>query len=478
MSGQPLPRPPGQSVGTVSSRSPGRDCRVLSMKRFQLVIIAALAITAGCTAALEEVRPPADQFFFPTGLAVSADESVLFVTNANSELRYDSGTVSVVDVAKVAELRDAWLDPNSGGVVPSGRDCEIDVDHAHILICNEAEVVIDGATVRTGNFATELGTQQLDSGNIRLFIAMRGDPSVTWIDYDPSARELSCGGSGTIPVCDEAHRLTQMRNDLSLPTLFDEPFGIYVDSVSEYVMVTHLTSGAVSLLDAPADGSDPMITDSLAGLFAANALGVRGAVGVAGRSPGSASNLLYVTSRSESRVQTLSVARLGDSGLPTIVPSDFFFLRDVAPSDDSRGITFNASGDRAFIVNRDPPMLLVVDTSIDTDGRPRNELVNGIEICPQAANVVVGDPGGGERAYVSCFRDGQVWVIDPISADVESIVNVGRGPHSMRIAPAHRMLFVGNFLDDTVDVIDLTPGSPTENRVALQLGRSRAEGGN
>lgn len=449
------------------------------MKRFQLVSIVALALASGCTAALDEVRPPADQFFFPSALAVSPDESVVFVTNANSELRYDSGTVSVIDVAKVAELRDAWLDPVTGGVVPSGRDCQIDVDRSHLLTCNEAEVVIEGATVRTGNFATEMGTQLLDDGNLRLFIAMRGDPSITWIDYDASARNLECGGSGSIPVCDETHRLTQMRNDLSLPTLFDEPFGIYVDSTNEYAMVTHLTSGAVSLVDAPADGSEPMIADALSGLFAANASGVRGAVGVAGRAPGDDFNLLYVTSRSESRVQTLYVTRIGGpDALPTIVASDFFFLRNVQPSDDSRGITFNAAGDRAFIVNRDPPMLLVVDTSVDADGRAKNELTDAVEICTQAANVVVADAGNGERVYVSCFRDGQVWVIDPTSGDVEAVINVGRGPHSLRALPNNRMLMVANFLEDTVNVIDLTPGSPTQNRVALRLGRTRDEGGN
>ncbi len=446
------------------------------MKRFQLLSIAVLLTAAGCTAALDEVRPPQDQFFFPTGLALSPDGSVLFVTNANSELRYDSGTVAVVDVAAVAALRDAWV---SSGQVPSGRDCEIDVAVSNTLVCNEKEVLLADATVRTGNFATELGVQQLTDGNLRLFIAMRGDPSVTWIDYDTANRNLSCGGSGSVPVCDEAHRITQMRDDLDLPTLVDEPFGIYVDSGNEYAMVTHLTSGAVSLIDTPADGSPPMLVDSLGGLFAPDSSGIRGAVGVAGRAPGVDGNLLYVTSRSESRIQTLYVNRpAAADAFPQIIPSDYFFLRNVQPADDSRGIVFSDDGNRAYIVNRDPPMLLVVDTSVDETGRPRNEVDGAVELCPQASHVTVADVGEGERAYVSCFRDGQVWVVDTLGEQIDAIVNVGRGPHSVKVSAANNLLFIANFLEDTVSVVDLTPSASTENRVVLRLGRTRATGGN
>jgi len=438
-------------------------------------------MAGGCTAALDEVRPPDNQFFFPTGVEISPDESVLFVTNANSELRYDSGTVSVMDIPAVRSLVDDWL---ATGVVPSTPDpdntknpaCERDVNASHTLICNENQALIADATVRTGNFATELGVQTLADGNLRLFIAMRGDPSVTWIDYDRTARQLECGGSGAIPVCDDTHRITQMREDLELPTLVDEPFGIYVDSDNEYAMVTHLSSGAVSLIDTPADGTAPLLVDSLGGLFSAGNNSTPGAVGIAGRRPGADGNLLYVTSRTESRIQTVYVNRpTGD--FPQIVPSDFFFLRNVVPSDDSRGIVFSSDGDRAYIVNRDPPMLLVVDTSLDEFGRPRNELDGAIEICPRASNVTLADVGRGERAYVSCFQDSQVWVVDTNSRTLDAIITVGRGPHSLRVSPTHKLLFVANFLEDTVAVVDLTPGSSSENRVALRLGRTRATGG-
>ena len=37
----------------------------------------------GCPASNEDVQPPSDQIYFPTGLAALPDESALFVANAN-----------------------------------------------------------------------------------------------------------------------------------------------------------------------------------------------------------------------------------------------------------------------------------------------------------------------------------------------------------------------------------------------------------
>ena len=53
------------------------------------------ALISACTASSEEVGPPKDELYFPTGMALSPDNSVAFVVNANSELRYNSGSISV-----------------------------------------------------------------------------------------------------------------------------------------------------------------------------------------------------------------------------------------------------------------------------------------------------------------------------------------------------------------------------------------------
>jgi DNA-binding beta-propeller fold protein YncE len=60
--------------------------------------LAAATALFGCPATGEEVRPPNDQFYYPTGMDISPDQGVLFVANANADLRYDSGTITVVSL--------------------------------------------------------------------------------------------------------------------------------------------------------------------------------------------------------------------------------------------------------------------------------------------------------------------------------------------------------------------------------------------
>jgi hypothetical protein len=468
--------------------------------RLQLVAKAALPwLLAGCPASGDDVRPPRDQFYFPTGMDIDRDQTVLFVASANSDLRYDSGAIQLVDVRRVEGIASEW---NGGhGSQPEGRDCSVDLMVPYTLVCDEREVLRD-AGVRIGNFATDLKVQTLvgeREGTLRLFLAVRGDPSLTWVDYDIEAGNLRCGSSGSFPECDSAHRLVQLRNDEDLISLPDEPFGLFVGSGpdSGIVVITHLNSGAVSLADAPPDGGEPILSDAIANLFTFNPnTGQRGAVGVAGRDPGSANDRIYVTSRVDPRVQTMVAVRQGRQ-LPTLVPTEYFFMnRSVINATDGRGIAFSTyrsedptrhrAGDRAYIVNRNPPMLMTFDTSIDELGQPRNEFVGGVELCAQASNLTVvaredlsdgaEEAETGDRVFVACFNNGQIWSIDPDGGVVDAIIDIGRGPHAVVAAPARKLLFVSNNIEGTVAVVDLEPGSRTENRVVLRLGRPRSSG--
>ena len=432
----------------------------------------ALLLSAGCPATSEEVRPPSDQFYFPTGMDISPDQEILFVASANSDLRYDGGTVIPVSLDRVDAVVNEWL---TSGSLPEGRDCERDLMVPYTLVCDEREVVLDQRGVRIGNFVTDLQIQALEDGErLRIFTAVRGDPSLTWADWN--GEDMECGGEGDFHECNDEHRLTQLRNDDDLTGIPDEPFGLHVDSVNGYVLVTHLTTGAVSLAAAPPGGEPPILSDALGNLFAADpTTGIRGAVGAAGRLPGTAGDRIYVTSRSESRVQILTVLR--SAGWPVLVAADYFFLNRVVPSTNGRDIAFAADGNSAYIINRSPPMLHIIDTSLNEQGVPNNDLRAGVEICPEASNLAIGDAGRGERVYVACFRNGQVWVVDPVGAVVDAIIDIGRGPQALAVSSDRARLYVTNHLEDTVAVVDLTPESTTENRVVLRLGRTRQSGG-
>ncbi|HTM21348.1 MAG TPA: YncE family protein, partial [Kofleriaceae bacterium] len=438
------------------------------------IAISCAAALGGCTASGEDVRPPPDQIFFPSGVglapaATAGDpEPALFVVNANSELRYDTGSVVAVDLDAVDALIATWLGGDQPAD-PSGCEqcCIPDGQTPSAINCKEAGVLVPDAIVRTGNFATDVAVQALDTGNLRVLLPVRGDPSLTWIDYDPAARTLDCGGGGEIPICDDTHRLTQMRNDLDLPPLSGEPFSLFVDGVNGYTFITHLVNGVVTLVATPSSGDPPVIEDAIAGLFAANPqTGQRNSVGVAGRTPGAPDDLVYITSSTEDRVQMLTV-RDGPDGLG-IVPGEFFFLDRIFPSEDGRGIAFSGDGERAYLVNRLPPSVQVLDTSLDETGFPRNRVIGAIEICRDASVLTVGDLGAGERIYVTCFGDGEVWVLDPNDLTLEATIDVGRGPHRSALSVARKRLYVANYLEDTIAVVDLTPGAPTENRMVLK----------
>ncbi|WP_428262961.1 YncE family protein [Haliangium sp.] len=440
---------------------PGRPAR---RARVPLLVALAAAL-AGCPAAGDDVRPPSTQFYYPTALAASPDGAALFVVNANADLLYNTGSVVVVDLVAVDAL---VADPAAGGCAPA-------YEQPAVRECDEAGVITGSRGVRIGNFASAAAVQALADGALRLFVTVRGDPSVTWIDYRDG--ELSCAGGEEIPLCDDDNRVTRFRDDPDLPPLTAEPFGIYVDSDNHYAVVTHLIEAAISLIHTPEDGP-PVLADKLNGVFTPNG-NVQSALGVAGRRGAGDSDLVYVTSRSDTRVQTLYVEPNVAGSLPRFALGDYFFLDSVSPNGDLRdvrGISFNADGTRAYIVNRSPPMLHVIDTATGADGTPTNEVVANVEMCRDAANVVVTDPGQGERAYVSCFPAGQVWVVDPDLGTVEDIITVGSGPHSMTLDPSRKRLYVGNYLDDTVAVVDIDPTSATGNQVVLRLGSPKQRG--
>jgi DNA-binding beta-propeller fold protein YncE len=439
---------------------------------------AVFLLVCGCTASASEVEPPDNALFFPTGAAIAPDEAVLFVANANSELRYDSGSISVIDLASVDQVIDAWI--NGGTAIPD--PCSPDPDHRETLECPADQFIIPEAGARIGNFATDIAVQDMGNGNLRLIVPTRGDPSITWVDWGGASQRLSCNAAGqAFSLCDEAHRLSYVQNNPDIGLMPDEPFAAFADSAGQFAIVSHLTSGAVSLVDSPIDGT-AVISDVALNLFAADpTTGLRGATGVAGRTPNAAGDILYVGSRSEPRIQTLTVGRPLNGTLPYFVNGDWFFLDavgngSVGGSTDTRGMAFSPTGNRMYLINRRPASLQVYDTSLGPTGFPNNQGSGGVAICRQASELTILDSGDGERAYVTCFQDGQIYVVDPRgTASISDIITVGRGPYSIASGPTRKRVYVSNFLEDTVAVVDVDPVSPYRDRVVLRIGTPRGQ---
>jgi hypothetical protein len=462
------------------------------------------ALIASCTASAEDVRAPEDRLFFPSGLAVSPPGNrarALFITNSNSELRFDSGSIAVVSLDDVQTIVNDWVADQPGETPIKAEGCEEDPEHRETLVCDTvaSQLLRKGAGVRIGNFATDIAVQDFtrpetpDAIKLRVIVPTRGDPSIAWADYD--GEKLSCADDEGFVQCDDAHRLSSMLNDPDERPIQDEPFGVFATTqppdpldpgrMQGFAVVTHLTTGGITLIDAPEDGT-VQLSDVVNGLFAPDTSGLFGATGVAGIKPGAADDLIYVGSRSENRIQTLAVGRPENRTHPYLLPASHFFLEAVGGNQlvggsiDTRGLRFSPDGERLYVVNRHPPSLQIYDTSVGPTGVPRNAPNGATDICRQATSVAVMQTGTvddpQERAYVTCFQDGEVYVIDPRGQSmVEDIITVGRGPYAVAAAPDQKLVFVSNVLEDTVAVINVDPTSPKRNRVVLRIGVPRTQ---
>jgi len=286
----------------------------------------ALALIAGCTASADEVHPKKEVLAFPSGLAIAPNEKFLFVANANSELRFDSGSIGVFDVDAIHRTIADWL--ASDGKHPEAFEgCHADLDHAESILCDAVTFMKDEgrAGVRIGNFATDIALQDFSTidpmnptnrpGPYRVFVPTRGDPSIAWADFVDGA--LSCtDNSESFALCDDAHRLSTLQNDPDLQPLPEEPFGVYADGPTGVAVVSHLNNGAVTLIAAPPPSSgtdaDVRIVDVRSNFFNVDVNNSSGATGITARpsADGEPDNIIYVGSRSDHRVQTFTVGTL------------------------------------------------------------------------------------------------------------------------------------------------------------------------
>ncbi len=429
----------------------------LFMKVFGVLVVS----LAGCAASGDAVEPPEDELFFPTALASSSVGAEMFVVNANSDLSFNSGTILSFDADQTRSVVDDWVD---GQVVPQG--CTRDEVQPHVLVCPADNFLVEGKVARVGSFASAISVQQLASGDDRLFVSVRGDPSVTWINSSTGA--LNCHDTKLPPHrCDDTHSFGHLRDDDELPFLPEEPFQLYIDGTNGYGVVSHLSASAVSLFSAPTDGTPPMLTDILGNIFAANLNGTVGSYGVAGRKPGTASDHVYITSRTERRVQMMSVDTT--TGTPQAIRGEFFFMTGVVQSDEARAVRFFDDGKRMAVLHSDPPTVQVYDTEEDSTGFPNNTFVGASQACDSASDMVVHETPEGRFAYVTCFSSGELWTIDLDTQSVANVTLIGRGPSGISLG-GNDLLWIANFLDDSLSVVDISNDARFPQTGVLRLG--------
>jgi hypothetical protein len=506
--------------------------------RISLFVLAALV--GGCHWELNDpgTDPKPSQFYFPSGIAMDPAGHYAYIANGNADLKYGGGTVMMVDMLKFDCAIERY---RFGGLVsaPCGTDeayygqvitdakCRPDPIDPTIVDCDETPFILPNATVRIGNFAGSIRVHRKDAMGRRLFVAVRGDPSITEIDVDLSRPDLTRPGvlncfddvstleqrkgydpvqniTTSPPTCD-ADKLVQEyvcsgyptctsgRDDTGKTQLSPEPFGMEIDEARGVVLVSHLASGQVSAIDIESEASNALRYTSPP-FFPPDSIGRHGGFALAKRNPEDVNSLWYLTSSVNPQVATFRV------GEPPTYPIFAGFATGVNTSfalgNDVRAIAFDVGGNRAFLTDNNPPSVVVLDTHdvSENGGQPNNVVTDIIDVCQTPSHFGVrrvwvqgatGEPAQlATRVVVVCFLSSQMMIVDPDRPGVlDSVISGLGGPNDLAFnflsvgdpAPdtmpdMPKRAYVTNFTESTVSIVDLQPGSPTENRVIARLG--------
>lgn len=398
----------------------------------------------------------------PGGVMVSPDGRWLFATSGNWDQKERSGTLVTLSMEGLDEVITAESDAACGDDEP--------------LEVSAAELARPELTVWLG---TGVGNLAMDrpageTGALRLLTPVREPSSVVWIDVVPDGDdiEMNCGQGGDAR-CDDVHRIASLSSDPGR-RMPDDPARVVVGNLSDrFAYVPHLVDSRLSLIALDGDFG-PELTDIESDFYRPdplNQISLEGGYSVAQRpcdpdnpptrSADCVRPFLYSTARFWPGVREFTVA----PGLDVILAGSEQSLLGVNPEVvEARpymgDLAFEDpdSGDSLLVVHTTPSALTRVDTSLDGDGAPLNEVRDTVKICDNPNVLAVHRPRGREwLAVVSCFGDDRVAVVGLGSFSVIRSVPVGAGPNEMTIDPRRDLLFVANTRDNSISVVGLDP---------------------
>lgn len=444
----------------------------------RLLLLSTFAVCLACNAQGVPRLPPADGFYYPTGITHVSDssspEGFLYVANANFDRRFDYGSVMAVELS-------ALNPPLPGfGVVP---DRPVDIREL-----NRGP----GTQVLIQSFAGEM-EKRVEGSDARLFIPSRGEGSYLYSLRASTSGTLDCDNgqpapgapAGTAADCSTrgpSQSLTA--NEQSTATgkpRAPEPYGVGISPDNSEVFVTHLRAadspvGSATNLENyvvrfPGDGA---VTDA-SYVSLGNGAASSVAVGV---------KYAYVTGRFlNPRGYVLRLVKRTGAGEAPIVLNPFIEASFLVS--EARGIAINTpvppdprtSEDRAFILARGPDTLFVVSIEGAETDNPVLTLVRAVPL-PAGANEIklIQRPGRGTLAVITCSTANMVVLYDDdIGQLVSLITDVGVQPFGLAWASqpsGGARIFVSTFGDGRISVLDLPDLAQPQNLwLVARIGR-------
>lgn len=459
----------------------------------------AAALLSGCFTDADGRQPDAKKLYYPTGMLVTPSGNTLYVANSDFDLQFSGGSVMAVDAAA---LRAAVL-PIAEGLVGGasaadacasagvGTNTDPWLNPGPCAPFNVVPFIRNTAFI--GAFASGLMlTQDPDGNGARLFVPVRGDPSITYFDVQDdrdgasATYQLNCE-AGADGFCGVKHRLgsdpERTLRGIQLPA---DPVGIAATADGRAIVSAHQTEGAASLV-VNTWGEVPQLHYFLSGLpagptevasipeptFVAPA---RAKVEAAGGSFAYL-NGFALTFRSASELDVLRY--YDDAG--SVPPRPFISRTDAVPVTtgasgfDSRGIAILDTDRRAceqamcadgnlncliscaentplrvFMANRSPTTLvlgtvetLTIDSNVDgeimtTGAFESIQLYDSIPLDFGPSRVEIGKIVNAlgqleDRVFAVCFDSRRIFIFDPARDALEAVVQTGRGPHDITI---------------------------------------------
>lgn len=454
----------------------------------------------------------------------------LVAANANSKREYNASTLAVFDLDRffgATGIKGLSTAGSSEQIQPAGATpsaqlpCRRDAAQTRVVECEESFFALPDAGVALGVFAGAPTPFLQKGGERQLLVPVRGEPSITVVDVrggeGTAPIQLSCAKDPQTRRCDAAHKLRAVRNSVDLGRLGMHPRSIvtYPSFEPPLAMLGHDSRPDLTLLGFEAPNATsamildrvPLLTQGPAGI-GGNAAARAGTSALAiypcrsakdgGTPPLSTRNctqpLVYASYRNRARVDMISVSDLKEQaknkascvrarkagvsefacgvGARTV---DSFETGSLIPATNVPKDLFGASaflpdGSFYFLVQREPGALLRFDSRIDARSQmPKNQFAGAIDVCAGASDLLL---YSGQRNYalVSCRDAAQVYLVDLDAFVLIKSIDVGASPSGMVADAAREVIYIPNFMNSTVTVLDMSETRSTRHSVIARLG--------